>query len=444
MPPNADRRHVSFPYLQYPLYRDDEPRTAYQWLKGKQTQDGAEGLWRVHDKLYDLTSFVASHPGGSDWLEVSKGTDITEAFETHHLNGVAETILPKYYVRDAKVPRNSPFLFKEDGFYKTLKAKIAQKLKEIPKNVRKKSDFVTDAMLVALLVLSPLSCWAWSQNIFAGAGITLVTGVVLSGLTICAHNYFHRSDSWRMYLFNVCGMSYKEWRITHALSHHLHTNTLQDIELSVLEPFLIFTPYKDKPIWAQMAALYYPVIFPFCTITATIKDMYTSITGFEGKKGSWDTFITFALPMWMWMLGGLWLPWTLVLWIVTLGTASFFFMVFGLTAGHHSHNNFFDGDIPREDHMDWGIHQLDTVIEREEFAGNHFQSLTRFGDHALHHLFPTLDHAELTYLYPTLMEHCEKFETQLRTTTFYEALISQSKQLIRKRPNNFREPKKIL
>lgn len=91
--------------------------------------------------------------------------------------------------------------------------------------------------------------------------------------------------------------------------------------------------------------------------------------------------------------------------------------------------------------MDFGIHQLDTMVERIDYAGNHFKSITRFGDHALHHLFPTLDHAELKYLYPTLIEHCEKFETHLRTNTFYEALISHSKQLIRKRPNNFKDGK---
>jgi hypothetical protein len=82
---------------------------------------------------------------------------------------------------------------------------------------------------------------------------------------------------------------------------------------------------------------------------------------------------------------------------------------------------------------------LDTVVERIDYSGDHFKSLTRFGDHALHHLFPTLDHAELKYLYPMLIEHCEKFEKHLRGATFYEALISNAKQIIRKRPNNFKE-----
>jgi cytochrome b involved in lipid metabolism len=29
-------------------------------------------LWRVHDALYDLSSFVDVHPGGSEWLRLTK------------------------------------------------------------------------------------------------------------------------------------------------------------------------------------------------------------------------------------------------------------------------------------------------------------------------------------------------------------------------------------
>lgn len=59
---------------------------------------------------------------------------------------------------------------------------------------------------------------------------------------------------------------FSDWRISHAMSHHLHTNTANDIELSMLEPFLLYLPRSDKPIWAQMGAFYYPVIFVFVSL----------------------------------------------------------------------------------------------------------------------------------------------------------------------------------
>lgn len=43
-----------------------------EWLEQKKLVDGAEGLWRIHDDLYDFTDFIKRHPGGPDWLKVTK------------------------------------------------------------------------------------------------------------------------------------------------------------------------------------------------------------------------------------------------------------------------------------------------------------------------------------------------------------------------------------
>lgn len=71
------KTHVSFPQLKYPSLRDGGFRDPTQWLTGKAMDDGAEGLWRVHDKLYDLTDFVKKHPGGDEWLELTKVSAIS-------------------------------------------------------------------------------------------------------------------------------------------------------------------------------------------------------------------------------------------------------------------------------------------------------------------------------------------------------------------------------
>ncbi|KAL4707934.1 hypothetical protein ACJJTC_013725 [Scirpophaga incertulas] len=427
MAPNAERRQVSFPHLKYPTERDIDPKLPSIWLKGRQLQDGAEGLWRVHDGLYDLTDYINRHPGGSHWLRVTKGTDITEAFETHHLKGIAESVLPKFFVRKAKTPRNFPFTFKDDGFYKTLKAKVMAQLKVIvPKDARKKSDTVTDSLLAATVILSPLTCWAWADSWLLGATMILITGFVLSGLVTCGHNYSHRADSWRI-----------EWRISHAMSHHLHTNSAQDIELSMFEPSLQYLPYTDKKIVARLGAFYWPLVFLFVFLFSFLMQFGAALTNIKGAKLSWQNFLIFTLPMWMWLTSGQPLLTVLTVWLGLNMVGSFFFSLYGLTAGHHAHTNFFEGDVPRQKSIDWGLYQLDTIVERVDYAEDHFRSLTRFGDHALHHFFPTLDHAELKYLYPIFLEHCKKYETQLRSTTFYGALMSKSKQLVRNRPHNF-------
>jgi hypothetical protein len=83
--------------------------------KGKRKDDDIGDLWRVHDKLYDLAPFMPQHPGGSVWLELTQGT--------------VEATLAKHFVRDATTPRISPYVFKENGFFKTLKRKIGPVLK---------------------------------------------------------------------------------------------------------------------------------------------------------------------------------------------------------------------------------------------------------------------------------------------------------------------------
>lgn len=57
---------------KFPAFRDSFVNGSWKWIEGKVKDDYAEGLWRVHDKLYNLTDFVEKHPGGRYWLEITK------------------------------------------------------------------------------------------------------------------------------------------------------------------------------------------------------------------------------------------------------------------------------------------------------------------------------------------------------------------------------------
>lgn len=91
----------------------------------------------MHDNLYDLQDFIDKHPGGKDWIKFTQGTDITEAYEASHVAFDPSKILEKYYVKPATKPRNSPYTFEDDGFYKTLKRKIKPILKACCKTGKK-------------------------------------------------------------------------------------------------------------------------------------------------------------------------------------------------------------------------------------------------------------------------------------------------------------------
>lgn len=97
MTPNASERGAS---------------SVQDWLEVRKKTNGAEGLWRVHDTIYDLTDFASRHPGGRFWIEATRGTDITEAVEVHVNHDAVVALLKKYAVRKAKTPSASPHTFK--------------------------------------------------------------------------------------------------------------------------------------------------------------------------------------------------------------------------------------------------------------------------------------------------------------------------------------------
>lgn len=81
------------------------------------------------------------------------------------------------------------------------------------------------------------------------------------------------------------------------------------------------------------------------------------------------------------------------------------------------------------------MHELEAVMDRNDINGNLFKVMTFFGDHALHHLFPTLDHGVLPYLYPVFLEHCKKFRAKYRMTSSLDMFIGQIKMTLKTKPN---------
>ncbi|XP_026755581.1 cytochrome b5-related protein-like [Galleria mellonella] len=429
------KTHVSFPQLKYPSLRDEGLKDPVQWLTGKAMDDGAEGLWRVHDKIYDLTTFIKQHPGGAEWLELSKGTDITEAYEVHHLNPSINNILEKYYVKPAVAPRNSPFTFKKGDFYDSLKKDVVEELKKIPKHVATRTNKIIDGLLITLLISSTLSCY--SNNYWIRLVSYLVASLSMAWAMVASHNYIHRKNNWRMYVFNVGLWSYRDFRVSHVLSHHLFPNTLMDLEISAFEPLVHWIPRRNVPKYANLAFLFENIVFPFLFIITFLKRFFLNFIRKDYFKNHyrWHDVIGLTIPLWMWLTSGAPFHEVFTTWLWINCTASFIFFTIGSNAAHHHPKLFHDGDELREPTRDWGIHEVESVIDRTDINDNLFKVMTFFGDHTLHHLFPTLDHGLLPHFYPALLKNVEKFKVKFRTTTQFELFIQQIKVTMKREPN---------
>lgn len=139
----------------------------------------------------------------SPYLQNFQGTDITEAFESHHISTIPESLLKKFFVCDANVPRNSPFTFKDDDFYKVLKRRIREALPDVPGSASDRSKSMADLLLVGYIVTALLAVYFWSFS------LGILSGVLLACTTVAAHNFFHQRNNFRMYYFNFSFMNYR-------------------------------------------------------------------------------------------------------------------------------------------------------------------------------------------------------------------------------------------
>lgn len=69
----------------------------------------------IHDKVYDITSFLEEHPGGEEVLLEQAGSDSTESFEDVGHSTDAREMLQQYYVGEVHMDDRKKELTKEEN-----------------------------------------------------------------------------------------------------------------------------------------------------------------------------------------------------------------------------------------------------------------------------------------------------------------------------------------
>jgi len=165
-------------------------------------------VWRVRNGLYDLTPYLSQHPGGIHWLNTTKGMDVTDYFEVFHLNQEkVEHILQKYKVGEVTTPRCTPFLFKEDGFYKTLQRRVLKILGN-----RYRRNHIPQLILHWCITISCIATFLYALSVKSWL-ILGVSSFLLAMLMGTSHNYLHKNDSWSMYTFDMSCFSMHIWEL---------------------------------------------------------------------------------------------------------------------------------------------------------------------------------------------------------------------------------------
>jgi fatty acid desaturase len=124
--------------------------------------------------------------------------------------------MKKYYVRDAKEPRNYRLSFDDDGFFKTLRRRLIQRLKEIDvKSYEWKSNLIFDLILLGWIGFACASMITpdWTLRVL----LIIFSGIFATFLTNAGHNYIHKRNSWRMYGCHAVLINFREFRVLHAM-----------------------------------------------------------------------------------------------------------------------------------------------------------------------------------------------------------------------------------
>jgi fatty acid desaturase/predicted heme/steroid binding protein len=419
------------------------------------THNSKEDCWvAVDGKVYDVTSWIPKHPGGTDVLTLSAGRDITNMFESYHpFSGELTTsILKKYYVcdvADTELPRYTT----KSPLYDTLRKRVGDYFKQNkidPKN----SWSNIGRMITIYVLLFSLYYLAHFVNlnsvlltalaaIMYGCAQALFSMHILHDASHCAVT--HSPTAWRFIgvTFDfLIGGSFFAWLHQHSLGHHLYTNVRgADPDLGEGEvDFRRVSPAQSwRPIY-KYQHYYAPVLYGLLPFKARVIDSDTFISRVNGRIRVLNpslfyvitylmgkvSFIVFrlVLPLFVMSLGRLMLTFFLAEFV--LG----YYLTFVFQVSHVATNlDFLATPLPpappAKIDEDWAVSQLKTTQDY-----SHNGAVATFLTGALnyqvvHHLFPTISQVHLPAVAPIVMETCKEFGVKYHVLpNFYAAFRS--------------------
>ena len=249
-----------------------------------------------------------------------------------------------------------------------------------------------------------------------------------------------------MYVWDLGLLSSYEWRITHAISHHGYTNSILDFEISMVEPMIDYRVYATKSFWhrSHLSLLCSLIMLPLILFIELIKRIISISIGHQ-KLRLENLLPLFQLIAMRLLItppsgGDGWMT-ALLLWFTMHASCSLSLVLGdGLISAHHHQNMFHPGDGEFSYGLDWGLAQLDATGDNKLVTGpSFFIEVVLFGNHVLHHMFPTLDHGLLEILRPVLWKTCRDFNLpehliqSFNSLSQWDLIVGTFKQMARTR-----------
>ncbi|CAB9519250.1 Bifunctional delta 6-fatty acyl acetylenase/desaturase [Seminavis robusta] len=409
-------------------------------------RDSPAEAWIVIDeRVYDITNFVAKHPGGEKVLYNMAGKDCTDAFANYHSAAIYKKWLPPYLIGQVTDVPVYPHV---------------QDFRDIRQELMRRGLFETNpvyyyklyAWFATLFVSSlylTLQCQSTAAHML---GATLM-GMFWQQLAGWGHDIGHSSISHNFQYDNlvgstigsaVLGISVGWWKRSHN-THHVVCNSIENDPDIQHMPFMAVTPeimkepfwssYHDKVIFVDAAARFfirhqhwfflaimaagrfnlYAQSWILLLTTINRKDaivMYyrvhemISLTFFA----LWVIAVVCSLPTWLEAAG--WI-------IISHGVSGLLHLQ--ITLSHFSMDTY-HGNAYNDASDEWYTMQIKTTLNVDCYdwmdwfhVGLQYQ--------IEHHLYPTLPRHNLPIAKQMVEQVCKKHGIQYNETTFFQGVI---------------------
>ena len=365
----------------------------------------------IRGRLYSISNLndknIFNHPGGNALIKINEGTDITNLFETHHLNiRLAEQYLKKlphigFYEQSVKY---------DFTLYDRLRKII---FSYFPRQKDRKMDnftkyslcsYVTLTFICHILLLCESKC---SFNYIILCILSSINNAICGSF---GHNGIHNL-SLSSLLLDWNGLSSIEWLLEHVHSHHMYTNTEYDHDAISLRPFLNWIPSNNSSLFAEKGK----------HLIYLIGELVIAIQGNLIHRCRWKLLFKKEYPMFLRLSPFVFIGRILshiifqgfkfgsITLVICLMIASYYFSYLA-----HLNHGYPESNIINENNKsnDFVIEQLKHTndINIDSKLSHLFLMLDR---QTIHHLFPSIDHCHLKKVKEILIKYIKHKEHQI-------------------------------
>ena len=374
------------------------------------SQDIPDDCVGIHGLLYNVDNF--NHPGSNAFIEINKGTDITNLFETSHIN----INLANKYLKTLKVKGAYNQVYTYDfTLYEKLRDRVyGAFFNKNRRNMRMITKFNIFIFTLFGLYYHINLLISDFNNLFNFMYYLIVSSIFNTILGGYGHNGLHRLNYSTLYL-DWNGLSTTEWLLEHISSHHMYTNTKYDHDAISLMPFLNWIETPSRSFFSVKGK----------HLIYLIGEIVVAIQGNLIHKTRWKIISNNKYPLFLRLS-----PFVFIIRVIShlliqgittgiislllsLGFASYYFSY--LAHLNHS-NNYLSITSNKIEELvninDFVYNQLNNTadIDIDDEYGSLILNLNK---QTIHHLFPTVDHYHLNVIRNLIKNILEEYDLKV-------------------------------